>query len=119
MLEERDLHGYALVCEFKRRGWGTPSPGSIYPLLAQLQRGGYVHSHVDNGRRLYSLASPPAHKISDAENDVAACGGLHSAALRLLHAIAQVEEHSAEVSVRVRAILDTARREIYELLARE
>ncbi len=57
LLAERPMHGYELITEFEERSGGRwrPSPGSVYPLLAQLEDEGLVRSFDDGGRRRFEL----------------------------------------------------------------
>ncbi len=57
LLAERPMHGYELITEFEERSGGRwrPSPGSVYPLLAQLEDEGLVRSVDDGGRKRFEL----------------------------------------------------------------
>jgi DNA-binding PadR family transcriptional regulator len=51
------MHGYELITEFEERSGGRwrPSPGSVYPMLAQLEDEGLVRSVDDDGRKRFEL----------------------------------------------------------------
>lgn len=57
LLAERPMHGYELIGEFEERTGGRwrPSPGSVYPTLAQLEDEGLVRSFDDDGRKRFEL----------------------------------------------------------------
>ena len=57
MLAERPMHGYELISEFEERTGGRwrPSPGSVYPTLAQLEDEGLVRAVDDDGKKRYEL----------------------------------------------------------------
>lgn len=64
VLEERSLHGYAIIEALAARSGGVVNPptGTIYPALRRLERAGYVESawSTVNGRRrrTYRLTGP-------------------------------------------------------------
>ena len=57
LLAERPMHGYELITEFEERSGGRwrPSPGSVYPMLAQLEDEGLVRSFEEEGRKRFEL----------------------------------------------------------------
>jgi DNA-binding PadR family transcriptional regulator len=57
LLAEEPRNGYQLMEEIERRSGGAwrPSPGSIYPALAQLEDEGLVRAEETAGRRAYRL----------------------------------------------------------------
>ena len=57
LLAERPMHGYELIAEFEQRSGGRwkPSPGSIYPTLAQLEDEGLVTAAEVDGRKRFAL----------------------------------------------------------------
>lgn len=59
LLAERPMHGYELIGELEERTGGRwrPSPGSVYPTLAQLDDEGLVQAIVDetDGKKRYQL----------------------------------------------------------------
>jgi PadR family transcriptional regulator, regulatory protein PadR len=63
VLEDKPLHGYAIIEALQARSGGRLSPptGTIYPALRRLERAGYVESawSTVNGRqrRTYRLTS--------------------------------------------------------------
>jgi DNA-binding PadR family transcriptional regulator len=57
LLLEEPRHGYAVMSEIAERSAGVwrPSPGSVYPVLQQLQDEGLVAVAESEGRRVFSL----------------------------------------------------------------
>jgi DNA-binding PadR family transcriptional regulator len=57
LLAEEPRHGYAIMSELTERSGGLwrPSPGSVYPVLQQLQDEGLVTVEESDGRRVFSL----------------------------------------------------------------
>src|SRR5262249_59552291 len=57
LLAEGSLNGYQIMQEIEKRSDGVwrPSPGSIYPTLAQLEDEGLVRTEDVVGRRTYVL----------------------------------------------------------------
>ena len=128
VLAEEPMHGYQVMQELGNRSGGawTPSAGSIYPTLQQLEDEGLVHSQEQDGRRVYSLtdqgrdaaakASGSAPWDLDAEGDQDA----RTAFVQLAQAAMQVYQvgDGAQIA-EAKRILTNARRELYGLLARD
>jgi DNA-binding PadR family transcriptional regulator len=57
LLAEEPRNGYALMQEVEQRSEGAwrPSPGSVYPTLAQLEDEGLVRAEVIDGRKRFAL----------------------------------------------------------------
>jgi DNA-binding PadR family transcriptional regulator len=57
LLADEPRNGYALMQEVERRSEGVwrPSPGSVYPTLAQLEDEGLVRAEVVDGRKRFAL----------------------------------------------------------------
>lgn len=57
LLAEGPRHGYQIITEITERSGGawTPSPGSVYPVLQQLQDEGLVRPEEADGRRVFHL----------------------------------------------------------------
>ena len=61
VLRTRPMHGYeiARAVECSTRGCCTPTEGTIYPVLREFERGGYVTVHAETvsgrGRKVYTL----------------------------------------------------------------
>jgi DNA-binding PadR family transcriptional regulator len=110
-------------------GAWQPSPGAIYPTIAQLEDEGLVTVTVEGGRKLVSLTDAgrayledPRHGVADPFAAITACDA-EGPSLRT--AIAEV--HSAARSVAVngtraqvaaaQSVLSDARRALYLILA--
>jgi DNA-binding PadR family transcriptional regulator len=128
VLADKPMHGYQVMQELGQRSGGawTPSAGSVYPTLQQLEDEGLVHGEEQEGRRVYSLtdqgretaakASGTAPWDLDAEGDQDA----RQAFMLLAQAAMQVYQvgNAAQIA-EARTILVNARRELYGLLARD
>jgi DNA-binding PadR family transcriptional regulator len=59
LLAEGPRHGYAIMSEIAERskGFWRPSPGSVYPVLQQLQDEGLVSVEEAEGRRVFALTA--------------------------------------------------------------
>jgi DNA-binding PadR family transcriptional regulator len=57
LLAEEPRNGYQLMQEIEQRSEGAwrPSPGSVYPVLAQLEDEGLVRTGERDGRRVHEL----------------------------------------------------------------
>ncbi|MHC1479772.1 PadR family transcriptional regulator [Frateuria aurantia] len=82
LIAEAPRHGYELIQSISEmfHGQYTPSPGSIYPLLAQLEQSG--HTRIDpasRGRKRYLITAEGQHLLEQQQDVVAA------AMLRLRH----------------------------------
>lgn len=57
LLSEEPMHGYQIMQELAERTGGvwSPSPGSIYPTLQQLEDEGLVGSEKRDGKKVYHL----------------------------------------------------------------
>lgn len=134
LLGEEPRHGYALMTEIAERSGGLwwPSPGSVYPVLQQLQDEGLVSVEEADGRRVFSLTdagrtyvaehpeevqepwnvagSGPAERV---QSIMFALQGLGAAADQVART---GNDAQAEQAV---AAIDTARRALYRILAGE
>lgn len=57
IVEERPIHGYALMKEIGRitgEDW-KPSPGSVYPALQELVKDGLLVMHEEGRKRIYEI----------------------------------------------------------------
>ena len=57
LVGEEPRHGYDIIRLLKERFQGaySPSPGSIYPILAQLAEAGFVVAETQGARKLFTL----------------------------------------------------------------
>ena len=55
---ESPISGYALMKQIEEEtGFWRPSPGSIYPLLASLEKEGFIEHREERDKKLYSLTA--------------------------------------------------------------
>ena len=130
LLAEEPMHGYQLMRAVADRSGGrwTPSPGAIYPTIAQLEDEGLVSVTADAGRKLVALTDAgrehlAAHHESwpdpfagfpDAETEP----DLHRLIGQLHGAVREVARTGTEAQLAATAdILTRARRSIYQQLA--
>jgi DNA-binding PadR family transcriptional regulator len=132
LLTERPMHGYEMIQEIAERSkdlW-KPSPGSVYPTLQLLvDEGLIVAGESDGSKKLFELTDDgraAAEKIETAPWDEIAEGAdpgqvnLRTAAGQLFGAVRQgAAAATAEQQQRIIDIVNTARREIYQILGEE
>jgi DNA-binding PadR family transcriptional regulator len=132
LLEEQPRNGYQLIQELTERSndaW-RPSPGSIYPVLQQLEDEGLVQVSASGGGRTYELTTTGKALVAEQreqlgkpwENaDADAIGPsreMMSTARQVAMAARQVLIAGSETQVsRATAILVDARRALYGILA--
>jgi DNA-binding PadR family transcriptional regulator len=125
VLAEGPRHGYDIIMELEKKSNGRyrPSPGSVYPTLTLLEEGGYLAGDAAEGKRIFTitdrgrelLTKKPADASAEADDDGV---DLRGSAIKLSAAVMQAARASdADSQAKVRDILDTARREIYKILA--
>jgi DNA-binding PadR family transcriptional regulator len=134
LLAEGPLNGYQIMQEIEKRSNGLwrPSPGSVYPALAQLEDEGLVSTEELNGRRTYVLTDAGRAWVDARRGELAApweemtrsvdddAGSLFREMRRLGMAVGQISHlgTAAEVA-RARDIIAEARRALYSVLAEE
>jgi DNA-binding PadR family transcriptional regulator len=134
LLAVEPRNGYQLMQEIEQRSGGVwrPSPGSVYPALAQLEDEGLVRVEDRDGRRTYVLSDAgrayvderrdelvaPWEEMSDSvDDDVAA---LFKEMRQVGMAAAQIAHiGSAHQTAEARKTLIGARRALYSLLAED
>jgi DNA-binding PadR family transcriptional regulator len=134
LLAEGPLNGYQIMQEIEQRSNGLwrPSPGSVYPALAQLEDEGLVRTEVLGERRTYVLtdagraraderrgaSAAPWEQMTDSNDDDV--GSLFQEMRRLGMAVGQIGHlGSADEVAGAREIVAKARRAIYALLAED
>jgi len=67
LLEDEPRNGYGLMEEIESRSGGAwrPSPGSVYPALAQLEDEGLIRSDESAGRRSFELTDEGRTYVGD------------------------------------------------------
>ncbi len=127
-LADEPMHGYQLMQTFSERTGGRwrPSAGSIYPTLQQLEDEGLVEAQELDGRRVFALtdsgraavAAMPDERPLPAAQDRGS--DLRELSRELGIAAMQVTRMGTPTAVEAAAaILTTARRDLYRLLADE
>jgi DNA-binding PadR family transcriptional regulator len=132
LLAEQPYNGYGLMQEIETRSEGVwrPSPGSVYPALAQLEDEGLVVAEMTEGRKAFALTDAgKAHveehreKLGEPWADLGREVGQGRMALRAL--IGQLAAAAIQVSqvgsdeqiARAGEILVDARKALYRLRA--
>jgi DNA-binding PadR family transcriptional regulator len=134
LLAEGPLNGYQIMQEIEKRSDGVwrPSPGSVYPALAQLEDEGLVHTDRAGDRRAYVLTDAgraylderggeqraPWEQMTGAVDDDV--GALHRELRRVGMAAAQLGHvGSPDQVAKARGVLADARRALYSLLGED
>jgi DNA-binding PadR family transcriptional regulator len=132
LLEEQPRNGYQLMQEIEERSGGVwrPSPGSVYPALAQLEDEGLVRSDEGAGRRAFELTDEGRKYVEEHRDALGVpweeAGGDVPQGLRELRALMmqlgmatmQVAQAGDEAqTAEARKVLEDARRALYRILA--
>lgn len=134
LLESEPRNGYQIIQSLEERSQGAwrPSPGSIYPVLSQLEDEGLVVAiETENGKR-FTLSDAGRSYVSERRDALgvpwdAAAASVSEPRMELMHtmrqsagAVRQVMQVGTEEQIkRAVVILRDARRQIYLLLADE
>ncbi len=132
LLDEKPMHGYEMIKEVEERSGGIwrPSAGSIYPTLQLLEETGLISGAESEGKREFSLTDEGRQAAGERTGplpweEVNAGAGQDEVRLResffaLRAAALQVGRAGTEDQrSRAREALDTARRQIYAILAED
>jgi DNA-binding PadR family transcriptional regulator len=132
LLAEEPRNGYQIMQQVQERSDGvwSPSPGSVYPALQQLEDEGLIRSEELDGRKLFALtddgrtlvqerdAEKPApweQMSGDVSSEAHALGKLMR---EVSFAFVQVIRTGSEGQMaRAREVLAGARRDLYRILA--
>ena len=132
LLEEQARNGYGLMQEVEQRSSGAwrPSPGSIYPALAQLEDEGLIEPSDAEQGKAFALTPAGRQYVADQRDRLgvpweAASEGMPDGLHELRRAGGQLGVASMQVAqtgdpqliAGARQILEDARRAIYRLLA--
>jgi DNA-binding PadR family transcriptional regulator len=127
-LSEGPAHGYEIGQRLLRASGGAwqPSPGSIYPTLQTLSDEDMVTSEERDGKRVYTLSKSGQSELAERQQrgegapwEGARGGELREALVALRMAVRQVGAvGTTEQRGRAKTIIDEARRQLYELLAK-
>ncbi|MEA2168432.1 MAG: hypothetical protein QOF76_1732 [Solirubrobacteraceae bacterium] len=132
LLAEAANNGYGLMQEIENRSDGVwrPSPGSMYPVLAQLEDEALISAEETEGRKQYSLTEAGTAYVEENREKLgepwAGLGDevgegrleLHSLLRQLAMAMTQVASAGTDAQIEsARKILIDARKGLYRLLA--
>jgi DNA-binding PadR family transcriptional regulator len=130
LLAEQPMHGYQLMQAIAERSGGrwTPSPGAIYPTLAQLEDEGLVSVTADAGRKLATLTDAGRGAVEELRGsgndpfagatDAPPAADVRGLLEQLHDAVRQVARTGTEAQLTAAAdVLAQARRALYLLLA--
>src|SRR3954451_14629683 len=132
LLAEEPRNGYQIMQEVDERSEGVwnPSPGSVYPALAQLEDEGLIATEEHEGRKLYALTDAGRKAVEERGEDRPAPWAQMSGELsptahqlgRLIRevgfAFAQVMRTGSEAQMKgAKDVLTQARRDLYRILA--
>jgi len=133
LLAEEPMHGYQIIQVISERSGGnwTPSPGSVYPTLQQLEDEGLIEPAAsETGRRVFALteagraasnadgaSAPWAEAVDEVDSDIVE---LRDLVQQVLAATRQVAQAGTTAQIKgAQDVLRTARKGIYRLLADE
>ncbi len=131
LLAEEPRNGYQIMQEVQERSGGmwSPSPGSVYPALAQLEDEALIRTQEGDGRKLFAitdegralLAERGAERPAPWEQTGDGAGGVHELG-RLMREVAsafmQVMRTGSEGQIaKAASVLAGTRRELYRILA--
>jgi DNA-binding PadR family transcriptional regulator len=130
LLAEEPRNGYQIMQEVQERSGGiwSPSPGSVYPALQQLEDEGLIRTQEDDGRKLFAITDAGRTLLAErgAERpapweQAGAAGGAHELG-RLIRevasAFAQVMRTGSEAQItKAATVLAGTRRDLYRILA--
>lgn len=134
LLAEEPRNGYGLIREIEARSDGVwrPSPGSVYPALAQLEDEGLVRSEERDGGKRFTLTDAgrehvEAHRDELGEPWATATAGVDEGALELRDLVWQTAAAAQQVAhagnarqiARARQVLADTRRSLYRILAED
>lgn len=132
LLDEQPRHGYELIQQIVERSGGvwTPSPGSVYPALQQLEDEGLVRFERVEGRKTATLTDAGRQHVQDHRADLGSpwddvSGGvstelrdLRDLAGTLMQAVQQVAHVGSRAQqAQAATVLTDARKAVYRILA--
>jgi len=134
LLAEEPRNGYALMQEIEERSEGVwrPSPGSIYPVLSQLEDEGLVEATKEGSGRVFALTDTGREHVEERRDELgepwkAVSGGFPKEAGELRDlvfgigaaAMQVVQAGTAEQRKRAVELLTEARRSLYRILSED
>jgi DNA-binding PadR family transcriptional regulator len=134
LLAEEPRNGYQIMQEIEQRSGGVwrPSPGSVYPALAQLEDEGLVRLEERDGRRTYVLTDSGRAYVEERRDDLIApwdemSDSVDDGVASLFKEMRQVGMAAGQIGhmgsahqvTEARSVLANARRALYSLLAED
>ena len=134
LLDEEPRNGYQLMQEIEERSDGAwrPSPGSVYPALAQLEDEGLVRTSESEGRRVFELTDEGRAYVEERREELGApweafsrdfsdeskelAGLIKDVAIAAAQVLRAGDDRQAAQAAKV---LSDAKRELYLVLAEE
>src|SRR5437016_3925135 len=132
LLAEQPRNGYQIMQEVEERSEGVwrPSPGSVYPALAQLEDEGLIRSDQIDGRKVFVITDQGRELLEQRGSETPApweqiSGDVSEAAFEIRHlirdvayAFAQVMRTGSDAQIaKARDVLVQTRRDLYGILA--
>jgi DNA-binding PadR family transcriptional regulator len=131
LLAEQPMHGYQIIQELATRSGGawTPGAGSVYPALEQMEALGLITGEQQDDKRVYSITDKGRELSSDHQargnapwDDAADASGprvdLGQSIFALMAAVQQVGKTGSDEQIaKVVELVDTARKQVYGILA--
>jgi DNA-binding PadR family transcriptional regulator len=132
LLAEEPRNGYQIMQEVEERSEGVwrPSPGSVYPALAQLEDEQLIRSEEIDGRKLFAITEQGRALLEQRASDAPApweemSGDVSDEAFEarqllreVVVAFAQVMRTGSDAQLaKARDVLTEARRQLYRILA--
>ncbi len=134
LLREGPRNGYQIMSEIEERSGGAwrPSPGAVYPALAQLADEGLIEAEESSGRRTFRLTDAGRRYVEEnpqmaraawesmTDGEPGELPGLFVQAARLGGSIMQMAHAGTAEQIRAaEALLDQTRGKMYQILAGE
>jgi DNA-binding PadR family transcriptional regulator len=66
LLTKNDMYGQELADELERMRGTRPTPGTLYPALAELEKTGMVETRQEGRRKFYHLTNQGRHSAEEA-----------------------------------------------------
>ena len=132
LLAEEPRNGYAIMQEIETRSSGVwaPSPGSVYPALAQLEDEGLIRSEEVDGRKRFAITDAGREQLASRPQDAPApwdtlAGGVSQDVQELFGLMRQVgiaamqlvQTATESQLAEAKKVLSETRRAIYKILA--
>jgi DNA-binding PadR family transcriptional regulator len=132
LLAEEPRNGYTIMQEIEERSSGVwrPSPGSVYPALAQLEDEGLIRSEEVDGRKHFAITDAGREQLAARPQDAPApwdtlAGGVSQDVQELFGLMRQVgiaglqlvQTASESQLAEAKKVLSETRRAIYRILA--